>query len=382
MCSTASFARSAKPEILPIQLHITPDGLTHIAYRLPCDAKEIGYFLNPMTKGGKVKLGVMVERSNGRCAKTPNWKTQLLPPSFAHLKPADVISFNPAVEPRRYRLISPQLVTSTPRSARAAEISRRHLLQIVYQTRCGPKMGVMLGFTQPAPAIAMVESQAAKLLDCQDRSLQLAEIKGIPLWDSPRRWQPSAAIAAKRDESKLPYRLRLRPIKPDSLRQQGELVSFHYQRACHEAPVGLVTRRKADKTLVAMLVARYPRSICPAGVHPMMWTRYQSRVLASSRFERIEVAKVRRQPPLQLLRPISVAQKGSQLKVEGFGHPCRRSPLAVYAEHNRQLYFGLLTAGTPGKTCKKELAELSFVQKKDPNLRHRQSIRALKLSAF
>lgn len=88
------------------------------------------------------------------------------------------------------------------------------------------------------------------------------------------------------------YELRIAQVEPKSFRAEDGKVHVRYFRDCHEAPVGLVSRRFAGKKIeVGVLVAHYFNAPCSEPARGE-WVELETNGLALSQGERLQAVSV------------------------------------------------------------------------------------------
>lgn len=367
------YSKDYRPEVLPVKLQMTDKGQWQLIYQVPCDAEEMGLFFSAV-EGGQIKIGMAVSRFHQRCASFGPIKTFILSRSISEsLMDIDLVSFNPAIEAQRYRLIYPAKIAMGNTKGQAPHLS------LVYETNCGPMLGVVVVPKTDGTEVAVLESEDASQKNCLINSLRLDTVQGIRLQGPIRPMNSDVKTASGRPH----YQLRLQTIKPGSLqvinRQQG-LVGMQYQRRCHQAPIGLVTQHRSDHTLIAVLVAEYPQEICAPGAADRMWSVYQTRILDTTQLNSMRPARIPSQLKLELLSGTAVHADRKQITFAGYGDVCRIKPVPVYVEQNGELYFGMLNAQTPHQACRGAITELTLERPRDPHLAWSGPVKTLRLS--
>ncbi|MFW7382040.1 MAG: hypothetical protein ACOH5I_24755 [Oligoflexus sp.] len=359
------FASNFRPEILPVKLQMSDRGQWELVYQTPCDAEELGLFFSP-ERHGQIKVGMVVSRRHQRCASLGPIKKFPIPPQISQsLLERKLVSFNPAIEAQRYRLRHP------------TKVSMSDQLYLVYATKCGPMLGVLVTPKTDGTELAVLESEDAKYQECLPDSMQLAKVPGLQIRGEVRPMLRDEESSGQRPK----YELRLQPIRPGSLEAQSSgVVRMQYQRHCNQAPIGLVTQYRHDKTLLAMLVAEYPKSICATGTVKTMWSYYHSRILNPENLEQFRSARIPAQVRLEMLSGTDVDADAEQISFRGYGSKCRIKPSPVYVERDGQIYFGMINAQLPHKACKNELTELSLKRQQDSKIALSTSVKPFRLT--
>ncbi len=241
--------------IEPVKIIRSKQKIT-LVYWLDCGAEFEGVIIRP--EGGGRKIGILSRRTDQRCLSLPQ-KQEFILSDIMVIDETPLTSLNPIYERKGIRW-----VPLNHRMLRSKDTHNDLLLS--FTLFCNNSVGVVLRTGGP-------DSLKVGLLGRRSRSchrdLAHAKLKGVrPHFQQLELFNTRKPLA---------YQTYITSIKKGSAyRTKDGRTAFRFLRRCNEAPIGILKRHRH----FAIVVARYPQSICPPKTYPKSWTPYRTRLFS------------------------------------------------------------------------------------------------------
>jgi hypothetical protein len=353
-----------KLHIQPVELVGYAGEALRLSVELPCGSRFFGLVTKADQKSGTLKLAAAVELDSIVCTAMPESAElridYLATRGFKTIEAMDVDD--------GMRILVARI--SDLRVSGGGDAPSK--LTAVYEPRCGRDFGTLIhrvGKDRLELAFVEKAGTAATKEDCRPGQ----KLRAVTALDMRARFK----VAPLRDKPKnlsRAFTVRLAEVKPGSLRRGAEGgVSLTYNRACNEAPLGVVLsaprRTRAETSIlttarVGVLVAHYDNFACDTG-KAAGWTEISEPGLTLPALMRVKIlAATADDDGLRLHAPARIARRGREVRMtylagcdDAFG---------VYARDWRgALTVGVLTRGAAargGSRCKKTDGEVSLSQ--------------------
>ncbi len=287
--ASLSFAAPDTIQVKAVEWIETNGEDINVSYRIPCGAKFLGYAISGTAR--LLQIGVAYRTGATKClgigAVTSEQLSWLKVPGSGLVK--SVKTFNPRVKWQIKPMTNVQVLPYKSSQARLRAVvpgGCRSFYVTLVRHKDDKKVEVA---SLVAENISFKANQASK---CQHSD----EAKIIPAVSLDKEAEVSTLRRGRKALHKA-YSLRLTTIRSKSVRRiPGGGVSFTYQRACNEAPIGAVLRKIPNgksgfKVGVGMLVARYYNLECLSGEPRKLWSKFSDRSIRlplSSRVVRLK----------------------------------------------------------------------------------------------
>lgn len=348
-------ALAARLHLEPLEILGYEGDKLRLSVELTCGSSFYG-LLASLDDESTLRLAAVVEQGAIVCTSFPEARELVVD----FLATRGVTRIAPMeVDERRSRVtIAP--ITAIKTTPRKNGVSR---LKIAYEPRCGEALGTIIRRAGPQRLeIGMAERpyELAELTSCQARS-RIALIKSLSLTPGTR---VTSLRRAPRSSLRRAYELRLAPIKTGSIQRLEPFggVSVSFQRACNEAPVGIVLDGDATAPRVGVVVARYPNYRCPKGkgAKASEWSSLMNYDLTLPKQARL-TAIASGDATLQIALPARYARTAPGLDVRYVGG-CSRALGVVYAHDGKgKLALGIVSRQA-ASSCKGTPTEVSLLQ--------------------
>jgi hypothetical protein len=328
------------------------DGLK-VEVTLPCGGTFFGLVAATDTRASTLKLAAAVAQDSIVCTSLPE-PTEILVDYLAVSRFKTITAMNVA---EGQRLTVDRIDDLSGQGGQGR-------LTAVYEPRCGRDMGTLIhraGATRLE--LAFVETHGSGV---QEPCSPVTRTRKISVLDAGSQF----TVAALRDKPKSlgrAYSLELAAVRPGSLKRlPGGGLSVAYQRACNEAPVGVVLGAPSDgngREVVryGVLVARFYNVPChePAAG----WAALTEPDLAlPAELGAIALAATDDGvTELSVRQPTRLVRGAGEVEV-GYLGGCGEA-FGVYSHDRRgALAVGVLSGGSGSKQCKKPVSEVSLAQ--------------------
>lgn len=331
--------------LLPVRdTRFDPQGI-RFSYELPCGGEKVG-ILAHREATGTLRLAIVAQLPVRPCMGLGSMESDVLR-GMNYAAIADIQTFDQDILLTRIRF---------PRIEAASHDGKT--AQVVYRSACGQPLGILIQDRGEELALGVVEAYAERP-QCERHALML-ELSDFNLNQQPM----VTPLRLKRTELERLYFLRLANIDATSLRQEGQRVSFVFEHACNEAPVGLVQDFQSahGKNQIAMVMAHYPNQECEAGTK-VLRAKYKGSLLTDNP---VAILKDQFDPfALTLSTPANLAINegfmGTQIQLATYNE-CQRS-LGVIIKRNEltDMAVAVLQARDE-QPCKSNIKEVSLNQ--------------------
>lgn len=346
-------------QLHPVELVGYKGNDLRLRVELPCGATFYGLIARAATKG-TLEVAAAVAQDNIVCTLLP--------------KPVEIIADYLATT--GFDAIAPMIVDPAKTRIQVAKIQdlrivgregSRTKLSAVYEPRCGKAMGTLIRQAEAGRLeIAIAErpdgmSVGACTAQPRSRTISALDVK------------PKVRVQALRDKPNSlsrAFELRLADVQVGSVRAGQDGVAVTYQRACNEAPVGLVLGtpvKSGTRSIVrvGMLVAHYYNYPCPAAVPAASLAEFSEKGLQLP--AQAEISLIKSTGVLKLATPLKMVRRGPSLEVAHLGS-CGGESFVVYGRDFRgALAAGILTQAaetvmTGSSSCKLGSGKVSLTQ--------------------
>lgn len=334
--------------LLPVhEIRFDPEGV-RFDYELPCGAEKIGTLAH-REASGSMRIAIVAQLPVRPCMRLGERASELLR-GMDYAEIPYIQTFDQDVLLKRPRFPKVEATQHTGKMA-----------QVVYRSACGKVLGILIQDRPEEVALGVVEinDSPEKAQPCERQALML-ELGGFNYAKEPS----TTPLRLKRTNLDKLYFLSIATIDESSLRQDGQKISFSFERSCNEAPVGLVQNMLADKdkNQIAVVVAHFPNQECNAGEKPLR-AKYTGTLLTD---KPVSIMKDSFDPfSLTLSTPANLSMSegfsGTQIQLATYNE-CQKS-IGVVVKRNEQtdLAVGVLQMRNE-QPCKSNIKEVSFNQ--------------------
>lgn len=332
--------------LLPVrETRFDPQGV-RFNYELPCGAEKIGVLAH-REANGTLRLAVVTQLPVRSCMGLGSMESDVLR-GMNYADIAQIQTFDQDTILKRIRFPRIEAANHDGKTA-----------QVVYRSACGQPLGILIQDRGEELALGVIEAYADNKAPCERHALML-ELSDFNMSQPPL----VTPLRLKRTELERLYFLRLATIDATSLQQENQRVSFVFEHACNEAPVGLVQDFQSEhgKNQIAMVIAHYPNQECEAGTK-VLRAKYRGSLLTNSP---VTLLKDQFDPfVLTLSTPTNLAINqgfmGTQIQLATYNE-CQRS-LGVIIKRNEltDMAVAVLQAREE-QPCKSNIKEVSLNQ--------------------
>jgi len=334
-----------------------------IAVEIPCGGEFYGLVAQSDDRG-TLRLAAAVNQDSIVCTSMPDPREMVV--DYLHTT--------------GFKSIAPMRLDSGPNRVNVARVNDLRMtdgkngrrLRLAYESKCGSEMGALIRRTGEGRLeigyVEKVATASAYGIACDGKE----RVRFVTALD-PKEKYTVASLREKPASLRKAFYVRLAPIDPASLAKAAtgnNGVMVRYQRACNEAPVGVVVSRVESKNdrnrvKIGVLVARYYNMPCVKGHEAAQWETYGDHEIKIPRgTDVVALASTTGMDALTLLEPRKLKRlekNGDKGVALSYVRPCGAEIGAVYARDGRRK-LAVAALARRSSTCKARPAEVSLFQ--------------------